>query len=263
MKMMDENEYKKVVLGVMCKIDEICREHNLQYMIFYGSLLGAVRHKGFIPWDDDIDIVMKREDCYKLSEIINSGDYGLNYISIETNPDTIFPCGKVCDTNTTIEESGFVSVDGYGAFVDIFPLDYLSDDPKERAKIKKKCLFLRKMIVHSARLSYTKSDSLVTNIKRSLAFNVGKLCNTKKLVERFTALATQYNETNRTYIGVVHDNEYRVEELMNTSEVEFEGHYFLGPENPDEILTGLYGDYMKLPPVEQQISNHTIKAYYK
>ena len=100
-KQLTMEEYKQVELGILIKIDKICREHNINYFLYAGTLLGAVRHQGFIPWDDDIDISMLREDYDKLAKIIQNGDYGINFIRIEENPDTIYPYGKICDTTTT------------------------------------------------------------------------------------------------------------------------------------------------------------------
>ena len=115
------DEYKAVVRDVLFKIDDICRENGLTYFLDSGTLLGAVRHKGFIPWDDDIDIAMFREDYNRLADIIQNGHYGLNFLRIEECPDTIYPYGKICDTSTTLVEKNFRTPEGYGAFVDVSP----------------------------------------------------------------------------------------------------------------------------------------------
>ena len=104
MKRLSVEEYKQIEIEILIKVDKICRENNINYFLFAGTLIGAVRHKGFIPWDDDIDISMLRSDYDKLAYIIQNNDYGLNFIRIEENPDTIYPYGKICDKSCLFSE---------------------------------------------------------------------------------------------------------------------------------------------------------------
>ena len=98
MKRLTIEEYKNRILEIMLVIDRICRENGFRYSIVYGTLLGAIRHRGFIPWDDDIDIAMTRSTYARLKEyILAHPELGLNFIDISTQPDTIYMCGKVCD----------------------------------------------------------------------------------------------------------------------------------------------------------------------
>ena len=112
MKELTLDEYKKVLLSILVKIDEICRRNNLTYCLQAGTLLGAVRHKGFIPWDDDVDIMMPYEDYDKLSSILNTGNYDINMIRIEENKDTCYPFGKVCAKNTILQEGNLQPIKG-------------------------------------------------------------------------------------------------------------------------------------------------------
>lgn len=269
MKRLDIDEYKDIVLQVLVKIDRICRDNDLEYMLMYGSLIGAVRHKGYIPWDDDIDIVMPRPDYYKLMDIINKDDYGINFISIENNADTIYPYGKICDTRTVAKEKNFKQVKGYGAFVDVFPLDYMPDDPKERAEYCKKCRRMMIWITHSSRVGYEKGKNIKTRIARFLAFNIGKMMNTGSLVRKLDKTLTDFDDTygETSHRGLPWG--YNGEELYPASiwkditEVDFEGYKFYAPARYDEILRMRYGDYMKLPPEEERIYAHSIECYLK
>lgn len=263
MKQLTLDEYRKVELDILIKIDKICREHNINYFLFAGTLLGAVRHQGFIPWDDDIDISMLREDYDKLAEIIQNGDYGLNFIRIEENPDTIYPYGKICDTTTTIEEKNFKEVAGYGVFVDVFPFDYLPEDEKERARLKKKYYRMYKLLTHSARTGYVKTDSVITNLKRGTAFQLAKLANTNRLIEKMNSDFVKLNEKKSNYVGLAWSIAWLLEDYQSTSEVSFEGHNFLAPKNPDRVLKTHFGDYMKLPPENKRVLNHTLVCYKK
>ena len=122
MKELTIDEYKKVLLDVLIQVDKICEEHQLKYAIAYGTLLGAVRHHGYIPWDDDVDIIMPRDDYDKLAHILNTENRAINFIRIEENKDTCFPFGKICAKNTTIKETNLLPIKGYGAYIDVFPM---------------------------------------------------------------------------------------------------------------------------------------------
>lgn len=262
-KQLTMEEYKQVELGILIKIDKICREHNINYFLYAGTLLGAVRHQGFIPWDDDIDISMLREDYDKLAKIIQNGDYGINFIRIEENPDTIYPYGKICDTTTTIEEKNFKEVAGYGVFVDVFPFDYLPEDEQERARLKKKYFNMYRLLTHSARTGYVKTDSAVTNFERGVAFHLAKLVNTNRLITKMNSDFVNLNKKKSDHVGLPWYWAQRLEDYQSTSEVIFEGHSFLAPKDPDRVLTTDFGEYMKLPPESERVPKHTLICYQK
>ena len=265
MRKIDLKEYKKIVLNVLVSVDKICRENQLRYMIFYGTLLGAVRHQGFIPWDDDIDIIMPREDYEKLRDIISTNDYGLRFICPETTPDTIYPYGKVCDSKTRLKEKNFVEVEGYGAYVDIFPMDYLPESEQERERLNKRYVAQIKLLMHSTRTGYCKSSSTATNIRRFAAFYICKLINTHKMVGRLNEEFKALNKTKTQVIGLPWAMRKFLAKDTDFEEAEpimFEGHSLMGPKDPDRFLRELYGDYMKLPPADKQVSDHSFECYY-
>ncbi len=261
MKRLTNEEYKEVVLGVLLQIDEICRTNDLTYMLCYGTLLGAVRHQGFIPWDDDVDIIMPRKDYDVLRQLITDGDYGLNFISIETHRDTIYPYGKVCATDTTLYEKHFRPVKGYGAFVDVFPMDYLPKDPKKRARLRRRYTWARKLITHSGRQSIEWTTSWWTNLLRCGAFIVGKCVSTEWMIRKTNAHSKRLNDEYTGIQGVVWDMDFPAECMQNTTELLFEGHSLRVPQNPELLLERIYGDYMTPPPIEQQIQKHSLECY--
>ena len=263
MKRISIEEYKKITVDILYLIDKICREYNLKYYLFYGTLLGAVRHQGFIPWDDDIDIAMPRKDYVRLSQIINDNNYGINFISIETNKDTIFPHGKVCDTRTVLYEKNFRNVDGYGAFVDVFPLDYAPNNEKERLKQRN---YLRRLIIlatHSARTGFSKSNSLRTNCSRLAAYLVGRMFNTRKLLEYINAYMVKRDNEATDYYRVFGGGIFEVRWIDGDNTVHFEGHILSAPLDVDSVLNTSFGDYMRLPPKEEQVNKHQLECYYK
>ncbi|MBR0139217.1 MAG: LicD family protein [Firmicutes bacterium] len=254
-------DYRKTITGVLVKIDEICRGNGIKYFLFAGTLLGAVRHRGFIPWDDDIDICLLREDYDRLAALIQGSDCGLNFIRIEENKDTVYPYGKICDTSTILMEDNLRLVRGYGAFVDVFPFDFVPDSAEEREKLRKKQLLRWKLIQHSSRLRVIRTDDRKRNLMRYGAFVLGHMYDTRKLVERMNDECKALNENRTNTVGLVWDKSYPLEEYLETSEVEFEGHRFLAPKDPDIDLTIKFGDYMTLPPEKGRVLKHSLKCY--
>lgn len=263
MKRLSNEEYKKVVINILFKIDDICRKHNLEYMIFYGTLLGAVRHKGMIPWDDDVDIVMPRKDFQKLSQILNCNEYPINFIDIDHFPDTIYPQGKVCDKSTVMREKNFKKVKDYGAFVDVFPLDYAPNDYKKRMKEKK---YLRRLILletHCSRTGFEKSDSIKTNFLRLIAFLLSRLITPQFLLRKINDYVTEKSNTKTDYYRVFGGGIFPVKWLSERSEIEFEGRNLFAPRNTDIVLQACFGDYMELPPEEERVNKHSFECYKK
>jgi len=264
MKELDLQEYKQVVLQVLLKVDKICRENNIRYMIFYGTLLGAVRHGGFIPWDDDIDIVMMRDDYNKLMRIIEADkeNSGLNFISIENYPDTIYAYGKICDTSTELYEKNYRHVEALGAFVDVFPWDNIPNSSRLQNRYRKKCFNLMRLIIHSAEIAIPKGKTL-SDLKKKLAHVIAKPFNTSKLVKKANKEFQRFNGKKTDYIGLVWEKPFPANAFDNLCEIEFEGHMFYAPDRYDELLTIKYGDYMTPPPESERVCTHGLVCYDK
>ena len=129
MKMVTMDESRNIQLNILREIHKICEENNLRYYLAYGTLLGAVRHKGFIPWDDDIDIVMPRPDYIRFFEIAKSDT--CDFYSIEKNDEYIYSFGKASRKNTVIIPDGMRCKIELGISVDIFPLDGAGQSTEE------------------------------------------------------------------------------------------------------------------------------------
>lgn len=264
MRQVSIEEYKRIVLGILITIDKVCKENNLTYQLAFGTLLGCIRHKGFIPWDDDIDIIMPRKDYDKLQKIISNNDLGLNFISIDNCKETIYPYGKICDTSTTMIEKNFKKVPGYGAFIDVFPLDYLPENDEEYKRYRKKARTMLKLITHSSRTGFEKSNSIKTNALRAAAYIASRMLSTSKLILSLEKMTKSYRETK--YMGLPCSAcEFRIEteKIYNTQEGLFEGYGFQIPQDADYFLKLAFGDYMKLPPKEQRINKHQLTCYLK
>lgn len=126
------DQVKETALQLLIYVDRICEENDLKYSLYYGTLLGAVRHKGFIPWDDDIDIVMLRPDYDKLLSILAKDETYL-LLDQSTRPDYRYTFAKLVDSNTYLESTQFYSGEDpeLGVFLDIFPLDGVPENQEE------------------------------------------------------------------------------------------------------------------------------------
>ena len=266
MKDIDLNELKKIQINVLDAFVEFCEKRNLTYFLAYGTLLGAVRHKGYIPWDDDIDVMMPREDYNVLLKTFNMS--GERYRVIHYSIDNAFPMpyAKVYDTNTIFEE-GVRTKFHLGVNIDVFPLDYVSDNIKECRKQMSYTLFMRKLQVLK-NIKILKKRRFFKNlfifINRPILFFVSN-----KLLNRFinlNAMRFFKNQSNliANCVDPSNKDEIFYSEYFDSSDsLIFEGSYYNVPSKYNEVLTKMYGDYMRLPPMEQQKTHHLFKAFWK
>ncbi len=237
---------------------DVCNRLNLQYYISDGTLLGAVRHKGFIPWDDDIDIVMKRDD-YEV--FIREGQNLLPekyFIStLYSNDNVPFNFCKIHDNDTTFIEKSCKGMNiNHGVKIDIFPLDYYPDDEKERCALNRKHRILRKI----ARKKYKWFNcSVATKLKELFYKVVFCFYPYKKAVKQRENLYRSVKQSKMfaNYSGCYGERDIvPVEWFHETIQLEFEGLKVNAPAQYDKWLTQVYGDYMQLPPEEKRVGHH-------
>ncbi|MCH5147470.1 MAG: LicD family protein [Clostridiales bacterium] len=262
-------ELKRIELNVLCQIREICNEQNIKYFLDGGTLLGAIRHGGFIPWDDDIDICMPRPDYNRFIEYCKNHYTPFGLASHQTDFRFTELYAKAYDRDTICEEI-YVnrSRAEYGVYVDIFPLDGLGNSQKQALKLLHKSRFKRSLLKAANWRSYFKSKTRKWYVEpvRFLFFILSRLTNPAKLVHKIEKIYKDIPYEGSEKVGVV-CGLYDDKEIMDYSifkniiEVEFENEQFAILERYDEFLTNLYGDYMKLPPPEKRVTHHTFKAY--
>ena len=256
-------ELQQYELNVLRSVDAFCRTNHIRYSLFYGTLLGAVRHKGFIPWDDDVDIVMPREDYNRFIRTYRDSRYVLK--SVETDPDWPFGFAKCMDMRLLVDEH-LRGCGPFGAYVDIFPIDGLPDDLKQIERIYKK-IWRRWLILELGRWPMRKKGE-INPIKAALRFAA---TNTfwalrRIVMDRFVSDARKYDYDSSKYAGVqclgtyLEKNCLEREKLGGITDITFEGERFLAFEGYDYYLSHIYGDYMKLPPQDQRIvHNHDLR----
>ena len=273
MTILDMDKAKKLEIEILDEIDKICKKYNLRYSLGYGTLLGAIRHNGFIPWDDDIDIIMPRPDYEKFVKIFNNESTKMELICYETNPNYLDLAAKVYHSETHIyDENIRVTNDDakIGLFVDVFPIDGLGETKKDACNMYAKSEIKRNILIASTwkKFFFSKTRSWVYEPIRFVLFSLSRILSTKNLVFRILAICKSKEFDNTKYVGVV-CSPYKKKDIFdrdifsNFISIEFENKQYSSIEKYDDYLKQIYGDYMKLPPIENRVTHHTFKAFYK
>ena len=266
MKELSLQEIKEIELNTLKMFSSFCKENNIRFYLAYGTLLGAIRYKGFIPWDDDIDVLVPRDDYDRLLTLF-SDNKRYRLFAFEKSSEYGYPFAKLCDMTTRLEETLYnqQSVE-LGVQVDVFPLDAwdsnLEKAKKEARRIKK----------YMAWLGFTKEKKPVTNNPvRYVAWKVvlffAKLHGSRYYVRRIIKASNKPKQKGSPYLGAKVWSIYGERGIIpasvfdETIEIEFEGERFPAPKGYDTYLTCLYGDYLPEPPPEKRKSHHVIKAY--
>lgn len=255
-------DLKEIELQILEYIDQVCRENNIDYYLDGGTLLGAVRHKGYIPWDDDIDLTVNRRDFKKLMTLLNQGDGRYKALSMYDHEDYYYFHAKVVDTQTELIEDLGVPIRDMGVFVDIFPLENFPNQ-----KLKRRIMQTRVRILRAAHYAVLvpeeKAKSLGTYNKmlRALYKKKGWRAIQEKVDNMLSAL-TEPTDYMSDIVGVrSYYNDAKAAYFKEKVYLEFEGRQFPAPSRYDEYLTLMYGDYMTMPPVEQRVTHHSFSAY--
>ena len=260
---MDNGLLKKLQateLEILTEFDRFCTDNGIKYSLYAGTALGSVRHSGFIPWDDDVDVVMTRGEYNRFIEKVRMNPMkGYTLDSPELNPSCVISHAKLMKDGTLLISSDWECVDtgNHGIWIDIFPLDKITEKTKKRIyRIGKKIIFLTRAY------GGNKNDGRIKTVIRRLARCIPRSIAKKKLAEYLHELAQNDAETQTDYqwtvLAAVNTFQYGFEgEMMNAlHRTEFEGHRFLITDGTDSMLRRLYGDYMTLPPVSEQICKH-------
>ena len=273
---MNLDEIKETALKMLLYVDDICKKNNLRYSIFYGTLLGAVRHKGFIPWDDDIDIVLPRPDYEKLLGIL-AEDKNYNIASPMNRTEYRYTFSKLFDPKTKLVSKQFFDYEekDAGVFLDIFPLDGLPENKKEQLLFADEIDSYKLGFMNTLGLLYARSYSRFRSaVKLILKYPTHKKYKNRGDYNYWRTLyekkSLEYSYEKSKYCGHLEYIKYEKAiyptewfEKENFQLVDFEGHKISTIKNTDQFLKQYFGDYMTLPPKEEQISNHSYDCYWK
>ena len=267
------NELHEIALDIMKDIHDCCIENNIQYSLAYGSLIGAVRHQGFIPWDNDIDVWMTRPNFEKFTKIFKSKrGYRL---STEYDKDSLICFNRVYETKRTYLKRSIKSCDGdVGVWVDIMPLDGVPDNNTERNNqyhdfINK----IRPMEAARFWLNYIDQSKGLKTFYGNVRLLLNNMVNGnyRRIHQKMVEISKRHQFGKYTYccyFQCAFAYRKRKQELLpvnafNTYKLmPFEDTGFMVSKDYDALLTSIYGDYMKLPPLEDRVFHHG-ECYWK
>lgn len=262
-KKLDIDEIKEIELGVMDYIHNICNEKGINYSLAYGSLLGAVRHKGFIPWDDDLDIALKRDEYDKLYQAILEDNNSIyKVVSWENDSRYPYPFYRVYDSRTVYENNYIQNDIELGICVDVFPFDDYKDVNKEITKLD----MYRRLSVYTL-YGIRNKEAGIKNIIRYLmlvAFRLTRVKTWNKKLNDCSKIPVNSEYIDYLMESKKYSTKIDAKALDKVVEFKFEDRTYNIPADYDHILTTIYGaDYMEIPPLEKRIQHDDFVAYIK
>lgn len=251
-------EQKRIQLDILDDVARFCESHDINYFLAYGTLLGAIRHKGYIPWDDDIDIIMPRPDYDKFMNSFDK-ESGSKYNTLCEVRDKGYNCcfGKVHDKRTLFQED-YSRKSSFGVFIDVFPFDgYSSPSQMNYCNILTNLLKIKLNVWYPGRSLFKNTITYIGKflllplpigvILKKMDTNARKLSfkDSKKVCSFFEKQPTFNKELFEDFIyAQFEDKKYRI------------------PKDFDQVLSIEFGDYMKLPPEKDRVFKHHAKAWW-
>ncbi len=253
---------QKIQFDMLCYMDRIARKNHIRVMLAGGTLLGAVRHQGFIPWDDDVDVLVLRKDYHRLLKCIRADKE--SHYKVMTASHTLsypLPFAKVVDTRTILDEKNNMRIKGLGISADIFPVDRLPAGQRLRE-------WLVETVSKKTSEIYALQDTNYSGTIKKADYFI-RLCQIKSKLFQVYLLCTKFPVLHAKYMAAI-IGIYGKKEIMKRSDMErcakvlFNGKKFYAPVGYKEYLSSLYGkDYMQLPPKSRQRTRHHMNIYWK
>ena len=254
-----------IQLEMLEKIDHFLNENHLNYFLCAGTLLGAIRHHGFIPWDDDVDIAMPRLDYNKLLSILSDRKIeGIRLLNYHKDTDYRLPFAKFIDESTVLKETGTYD-QKLGVYIDVFPVDIIPEKKHVQKKLIRKCRFNFYMLYLQLQ-DKRKPFNLRQLINEVILKPVAKRKSFKYYSEIIDTYAqSAADSASDTYCILAHSilakNDFEKDELFPTKLIPFGDLMLPVPNQSDMYLKKLYGDYMTPPPEEARKGKHNVEAW--
>lgn len=265
----DIKDIQREILSILIEFDKICKANNIDYQLFAGTLLGAIRHNGFIPWDDDIDVCLTRKDYDRFIDLCKSelnDDFFIQ--TYNTDEKYVLQFAKLRKNNTLFLEGAYSELEiHHGFYIDIFPLDNIMPN-SIMGSIQKQLLHLFRRL-NRARIRKLCIDTNKIHVKvfRLLLHYFVRIIPRKWTNKIYTKIATMFNSKDTKYMSHLLNGiekgrytKFKIERntFHETLDIDFEGYKFPVPVNYDILLRRVYGDYMELPPKEERKPHHGI-----
>ncbi|MBR2152245.1 MAG: LicD family protein [Clostridia bacterium] len=265
MKELTLQELKEVEFEILKYFDAFCKENNIKYYLSHGTLLGAIRYKKFIPWDDDVDLLIPREDYDRMLNLFKDTErYKL--FAFEKNKKYRYPFAKLCDMTTRKVENNANNGVELGIDIDIFPIDAWDDD-LEKAKAEADYIQKNMYYLYLSKLKKPDAPNFIKDIAMRIVILYYKMLGSGHFIKKINKASANPEKEGTRYLGCkvwcVYGAKGIVpaEAFAETVDIEFEGEMFPAPVGYDTYLSCLYGDYLPEPPKEKQKTHHTFKAY--
>ena len=259
-----DSDYKGVLVNILKYFDNLCRNAGIKYSLIGGSLIGAIRHNGIIPWDDDVDVILMPEEYEKLIKALEK-DNNKRYkalIPLKTKG-YYMPYMKIIDTRTQLVEEGIIKKKENGVFIDVFKYGYIQKEKSRR--FYNKTVFLRSLLAGT--IETKRKNDCIKNIAKNIRrVTLGKVFKYEWIIKRYDKLfhnsPTGYLMSNWPCQGADKDTQ-RVEYLQSYVDHKFENMKAMIFRDYDVVLKTTFGDYMTPPPKEQRKPKHNMTAYWK
>lgn len=265
-------DIQAVSLEILKKIADICDKEGLKYSIAWGTLIGAVRHHGYIPWDDDVDILMPRPDYVKLKDYFNAHKEEVAPLVLfdSETPDYPYLAARVSNNDYYIDTDNEKPC-GMGIFIDIYLLDGTGNTEKEAWRYASKLCKYPRLIFLSTRkrLVLWTTKGTLRKIAKVVLFGYAKIMGKSYFEKKLMSMIDKDSYHTKQYVGCVSWCErpkYSVikkSDFEDTIDLQFEKYYVKAPREYDKYLHMWYGDYMQLPPEKDRIYQHLYTAYKK
>ena len=255
----DTEELKAVEYDIMCYIKRLCEENHLMLFLGGGTLLGAIRHHGFIPWDDDVDLMLPRKDYDKLIRLIGEDNGPYSVSCLQNDPMFFYPYARVNDTRTRLREECHIPYENEGINVELFPLDGI---PRKAPAVRFLFAFAKRYMTFFDALNHTNRYENAEGIGYRMMVKILRL---SSLLMDFVASRCRWEHSGYVacVVGMYGEKEIVPRRTMEKAvNVRFEDEDFPAPAGYRLYLTKHYGDYRKLPPKSKQVTGHRFKAWY-
>ena len=267
------NELQELEFEILKVFRDFCDNNNLRYYLCGGTLIGAIRHKGFIPWDDDIDVMMPRPDYDRLISLVKDGklDEYRCVDCLDLNTNALSAALRIYDNRTELTFTNLVFEKTFGCWMDVFPLDGASDNPINRFFQFRYARFLQDLtLANDTKIGVKRRSKIVTVLQYAIlpVLPLIRFVGHERWIKKMDKLSRKHDFKTSNYVGVLEGRAIEKEAMIKSKmepavTVEFNGERFTAMANYDEYLTNLYGDYMTPPNQAGKESRHIIEIYWK